>query len=105
MDAKLTEEMLQTIEDCGAAEMPLDETLEIAEMTRAEWDSSSEAVRRYRKGQLMTKMSIRNAVIKGAKGGNPALLKAYQEFAGAQDLQMLRRLDGDSEASEEFKDI
>ena len=48
MDARLTEETLQTIEDCGAAEMPLGETLEIAEIAQEAWDASPEAARRYR---------------------------------------------------------
>ena len=54
----------------------------------------------------MTKMSIRNAVIKGAKAGNTALLKAYQEFAGVADAEILRKFVGGDEAgAAEFADI
>ena len=81
MEKTLTEETLQAIEDCGAAEMPITETLEIAEMTESEWKAHPEAGKRYKKGQLKTKIAIRQAIVKGAKSGNPALLKAYQEFA------------------------
>lgn len=85
METQLTEETLQAVEDCGAAEMPLAETLEIAELTENDWNRHPEAGRRYKKGQLKTKLAIRQAVVKGARSGNPAMLKAYFELFTVQD--------------------
>lgn len=107
MGKTINEETLQTIEDCGAAEMPIAETLEIAEMSETDWNATPEAAKRYRKGQLKTKMSIRNAIVKGAKSGNPALLKAYQEFAAeSEDAGILRRVTDEANAqTAEFANI
>lgn len=87
METQLTEQTLQTVEDCGAAEMPIDETLEIAELNAEDWP---QVEKRYKIGQLKTKLAVRQAIIKGARSGNPALLKAYQEFAEKPDDQKIR---------------
>ena len=113
MAQKLTEETLQVVEDCGAAEMPIPETLEIAELTPGDWKSHPEAGRRYKIGQLKTKMAIRQAIVKGARSGNPALLKAYQDFkAENEEAEMSATFMGKTPAeacggdeSGEFADI
>lgn len=91
METQLTEETLRAVEDCGAAEMPLAETLEIAEITAEDWKNHPEAAKRYKKGQLKTKLAIRQAIVKGARSGNPALLKAYQDFTAEQKAAELSR--------------
>lgn len=75
----MTSETLQVLEDCGAAEMPPEEVCVIAEIDEATfW--GEEAQKAYRKGQLRSKLSIRQAVIKMAKAGNPQMVKIYQDF-------------------------
>ena len=76
----MSEETLQAIENCGAAEMPAAETCAIAEITEADFWASPEAQKRYRIGQLRTKLEMRQAIIKMAKSGNPAMVKVYQDF-------------------------
>ena len=71
---------MKTLEDCGAAEMPAAETCAIAEITEADFWASPEAQKRYRIGQLRTKLEMRQAIIKMAKAGNPAMVKVYQDF-------------------------
>ena len=113
METQLTEETLQAVEDCGAAEMPLAETLEIAELTENDWNRHPEAGRRYKKGQLKTKLAIRQAVVKGARSGNPAMLKAYFElFTGTEDAEKPRQIPentpetpAETEEKGEFDDI
>lgn len=77
----MSEETLQAIENCGAAEMPVAETCAIAEIAEAEYWASPEAQKRYRIGQLRTKLEMRQAVIKIAKSGNPQMVKVYQDFS------------------------
>jgi hypothetical protein len=106
MKQVITEETLETIESCGAAEMPLDETMEIVGMAEAEWQKHPAAAERYRKGQLRTKLEVRLAVVEGAKGGVPACLKEYKEFAMAnEDEDSSRNSREDGAAASEFADI
>lgn len=93
----MSEETLQAIENCGAAEMPTAETCAIAEITEAEYWADAEAQRRYRIGQLRTKLEMRQAVIKMAKSGNPQMVKAYQDFAAenATDVPPMKTPDGE----------
>jgi len=65
---------LQVFEDCGAAEMP------IAETTEEDFLANAEAVRRYRVGQLRTKLTIRQSVVKMAREGVPQMVKIYMDF-------------------------
>lgn len=80
MEKELTEETLKTIEDCGAAEMPLPETCIIAEISENQYNASQKAQDRYRLGQLKTKMAIRQSVVKLAKSGDPRMVKVYLEL-------------------------
>jgi hypothetical protein len=93
----MSEETLQAIENCGAAEMPTAETCAIAEITEAEYWASPEAQKRYRIGQLRTKLEMRQAVIKMAKNGNPQMVKVYQDFIAenAADLPPMKTPDGE----------
>ena len=77
----LTEEQLKAIEDCGSAEMPLDETAIIAECEEADIISDPAARARYNKGQLQSKLKIRQAVVRMAREGVPQMVKIYQEFS------------------------
>ena len=52
----MTAETLEAIENCGAAEMPSAETCAIAEISEADFWASPEAQKRYRIGQLRTKL-------------------------------------------------
>ena len=93
----MSEETLQAIENCGAAEMPTAETCAIAEITDAEFWASPEAQKRYRIGQLRTKLEMRQAVIKMAKSGNPQMVKVYQDFIAenAADVPPMKTPDGE----------
>ncbi|MGN0851846.1 MAG: hypothetical protein ACI4Q3_00550 [Kiritimatiellia bacterium] len=82
----MTEETLQAIEDCGAAEMPLGETLIIAQITEAEWEKNAKARQAYERGQLKTKLAIRQQVIKNAKAGDAKALQQYREYAQINQL-------------------
>ena len=94
----MSEETLQAIENCGAAEMPTAETCAIAEITEAEYWASPEAQKRYRIGQLRTKLEMRQAVIKMAKSGNPQMVKVYQDFIAenAADVPPMKTPDGEN---------
>lgn len=98
METQLTEETLQAVEDCGAAEMPIPETLEIAELTAEDWKTHPEAAKRYKRGQLKTKLAIRQAIVKGARSGNPALLKAYQDFTAETKEEQFSHLPAEKDA-------
>ena len=76
----LTEEQLEVIENCGSAEMPLDETAIIAECEIAEIVNDKTARARYHKGQLQSKLKIRQAVVKMAREGVPQMVKIYMDF-------------------------
>ena len=77
----LTEDQLKTIEDCGSAEMPIPETAIIAECSDADIVTDPVARARYHKGQLQSKLKIRQAVVKMAREGVPQMVKIYQDFA------------------------
>lgn len=77
----LTDEQLQVIEDCGSAEMPIDETAIIAECEISEIVNDKTARARYHKGQLQSKLKIRQAVVKMAREGVPQMVKIYQDFS------------------------
>lgn len=77
----LTEEQLSVIEDCGSAEMPLDETAIIAECEVSDIVNDKAARDRYHKGQLQSKLKIRQAVVKMAREGVPQMVKIYQDFS------------------------
>lgn len=93
----MSEETLQAIENCGAAEMPIAETCAIGEITEAEYWANPEAQKRYRIGQLRTKLEMRQAVIKMAKSGNPQMVKVYQDFIAenAADVPPMKSPDGE----------
>ena len=76
----LTKEQLQVIEDCGSAEMPLDETAIIAECEISEIVNNPDARKRYHKGQLQSKLKIRQSVVKMAREGVPQMVKIYNDF-------------------------
>ena len=92
------EDTLQTLEDCGAAEMPAAETCAIAEISETDFWANPEAQKRYRIGQLRTKLEMRKAIIKIAKSGNPAMVKVYQDFVAenAADVPPMKSPDGES---------
>lgn len=77
----LTEDQLSAIEDCGSAEMPLDETAIIAECEVSQIVNDPVARARYHKGQLQSKLKIRQAVVKMARESVPQMVKIYQDFA------------------------
>lgn len=74
------EELLKVFANCGSACMPIDETLIIAEMSEDQWDSDKEAQLAYRRGQLKTKLSVRQTVAKMAREGVPQCIKIYCDF-------------------------
>ena len=101
----MSEETLQAIENCGAAEMPTAETCAIAEITEAEYWASTEAQKRYRIGQLRTKLEMRQAVIKMAKAGVPQMVKVYQDFVAETDRDIPPTVGSDAEPDREFAEI
>lgn len=76
----LNDDQLQAIEDCGGAEMPIDETCIIAECSEDEFISDPNARARYHRGQLSSKLKIRQAVVRMAREGVPQMVKIYQDF-------------------------
>lgn len=73
-------EQLKSIEDSGAAEMPIEETAIILEVDLNDLISSPEAMQRYKKGQLETKFRIRQAVVRMAREGVPQMVKIYLDM-------------------------
>lgn len=105
MDAKLTDEVLQAVEDCGAVEMPIAETCAIAEIGESDYWGSEAAQKRYRIGQLRTKLEMRQAVVKIAKSGNPAMVKVYQDFAAENEATLPTATGPETESGGEFDAI
>ncbi len=103
--AHFDEDTLKTLEDCGAAEMPTAETCAIAEISEADYWASPEAQKRYRIGQLRTKLEMRQAIIKMARSGNPAMVKVYQDFAAENAADMPPIVKPDGESGGEFDGI
>lgn len=103
----MTAETLDAIENCGAAELPIPETCAIAEISEADYWSDETAQKRYRIGQLRTKLEMRQAVIKMAKAGTPQMVKIYQDFAAENAEQSMPPLvkSGETDGSEEFAEI
>jgi len=101
----MTAETLEAIENCGAAEMPIAETCAIAEISEADFWADVEAIKRYRKGQLQSKLAIRQAVIKMAKAGTPLMVKVYQDFAAENAAEFPPTKEPEPEAAEEFAEI
>lgn len=102
-----TPDPLQVFEDCGAAEMPVAETCMIAETTVEDFYANAEALRRYRIGQLRTKLTIRQSVCKMAREGVPQMVKIYLDFVAENtdaDLQNVVRA-ADGEDGGEFDEI
>ncbi len=103
--AHFDEDTLKTLEDCGAAEMPSAETCAIAEIGESDFWASPEAQKRYRIGQLRTKLEMRQAIIKIAKSGNPAMVKVYQDFAAENAADVPPTVKADGEGGGEFDAI
>ena len=76
----ITDELLQCMEDCGAAEMPLDETFEICGISQEQFDGCEKLRLAYRRGQLKSKLLVRQSVVKMAAAGSPAMVKLYLDF-------------------------
>ena len=106
-DAEMNDETLQAIENCGAAEMPIPEACAIAEISEADYWADENAQKRYRIGQLRTKLEMRQAVIKMAKAGTPQMVKIYQDFAAENAEQFPPPLakPGETDGAEEFAEI
>lgn len=99
----MTEETLQTIEECGAALMPIAETCQIAEISPDAFEKDDAARRRYDKGALKTRFAVRQAVVKLAKAGNPQALKTYEEMAA--EVKAERDGTAGSAADDEFANL
>jgi hypothetical protein len=76
----------------------------IAEVAENEYWESETAQFRYHKGQLKTKLAIRQAVIKMAKAGVPQMVKVYQDFTAENEKQLppLANCDENAAAMDEF---
>ncbi|MBR4353783.1 MAG: hypothetical protein IKP97_00600 [Kiritimatiellae bacterium] len=101
----MTTEALEAIENCGAAEMPIAETCAIAEISEADYWADENAKKRYRIGQLRSKLEIRQAVIKMAKAGTPQMVKVYQDFVAENERNLPPLKELDPETTEEFDEI
>ncbi len=101
----MSEETLQAIENCGAAEMSIGETCAIAEIAEADYWASQEAQKRYRIGQLRTKLEMRQSIIKMAKSGNPTMVKVYQDFVAENEAELPPMKSADGESGGEFDGI
>lgn len=105
MEKKLTDETLQAVEDCGAAEMPVAEMCAIVEIGESEYWGDRQAQMRYRLGQLRTKFEIHKAAIAMAKSGVPQMVKVYQDFAEANAADVPPAVAADGESGGEFDGI
>lgn len=94
----MSEETLQTIEDCGATEMSISEMCEIVGINEDAYLADKAAQRRYRAGQLKSKFEIRKAVVAMAKDGAAAMIKIYADFAAANGSSV-------AAADEDFADL
>lgn len=74
------EEILETLETCGAAEMPVADSCLIAGLSLDEYNANPEHSKRYTIGRLKTKLRVRQSVIKSACAGDAAAVKKYLEF-------------------------
>ena len=101
----MSEETLQAIENCGAAEMPIAETCAIAEISEEDYWKDETAQKRYRIGQLKSKLEIRQAVIKMAKAGTPQMVKVYQDFVTENERNLPPTKEPEPGAAEEFAEI
>ncbi len=102
----MTEEQYQAIEDCGAAEMLVSETCEIVEITETDFYNDQEAVRRFHKGQLLSKLKIRQAVVRMAREGMPQMVKLYQDFTKETGLSFTKDDDpGQGTQNEPMQDV
>ena len=101
----MTAEALEAIENCGAAEMPIAETCAIAEISEADYWADENAQKRYRIGQLRSKLEIRQAVIKMAKAGTPQMVKVYQDFVAENERDCPPMKEPEAETTEEFAEI
>lgn len=101
----MTAEALEAIENCGAAEMPIAETCAIAEISEADYWADENAQKRYRIGQLKSKLEIRQAVIKMAKAGTPQMVKVYQDFVAENERDYPPTKEPEPETAEEFAEI
>lgn len=73
-------EEIEKLKVCGAACLPVDESLVACGLTRPQWDESEEIRAAYRKGYIMTKLKVRQTVAKLAAEGDPAMVKIYVGF-------------------------
>lgn len=107
MSQEEQDDTLRVFEDCGAAEMPIPETCMIAETTEDEFLENAEAVKRYRIGQLRTKLAIRQSVVKMAREGVPQMVKIYLDFVSGNSAADLPTTagDADGESGGEFDGI
>lgn len=77
----LSEEVLQTIEACGARQFSEEETCIIAEISEDEYETCPAARRRYRRGMLKAQFEVRETVRKMAKEGVPQMVKIFQSYS------------------------
>ena len=98
----MTDEQIKVFSDCGEAEMPVDEACLIAGCTESEFFELDAAVIAYRKGQLETKLRIRQGVTKLAKEGVPSAIKIYfEKIGGSVDLaESVRELSDEPEGQD-----
>jgi hypothetical protein len=101
----MTEEQYQAIEDCGAAEMLVSETCEIVEITETDFYGDPEAVRRFHKGQLLSKLKIRQAVVRMAREGVPQMVKLYQDFTKETGLSFTKDDDPAAQDGQPQQDV
>ena len=76
----MDETIYSLIDECGSAEMPVNETAELAGLEVGEFLADKEAVRRYRHGRLTTKLKIRKTVILMAMNGDATMTRIYRDI-------------------------
>lgn len=80
----MTKDQLAVFADCGGANFPIPDACTIAGCTVEDFAADPEAQNAYRTEQLKTELKIRQAVIKMAKEGMPAMVRIYlTEYAGS----------------------
>lgn len=88
----MNQKTIQTIRDCGAAEMPVPESCVLAGVTIDQFVRSTELIDAYRTGQLESKFLIHQAVVRMAKEGQPQMVKLYEELIAQPILPTLNPL-------------
>lgn len=73
----MKDEVLDMIEQCASAGMPVSDTCAICEIDENDYAESEAAQKRYDIGRLKTELAVRQSVVALAKKGDARMVKLY----------------------------